>query len=567
MLATTTLVQSGVWDDAANWSAGVPDDTQRAIIPSGLTALLTGTDHTAQELVIQGSLLVAESPGVTKTLTADWIHVNSGGVFQIGSEADRYDSNDFVVTITGDDPTDVFTIEGAGTVSNNNGFLMVASGGRLQFFGEEKLTFTKLANTAEVGANQIVVEAAIDRDHDGDIDGDDGSLNWEVGDQIVIASSSRDYRDEEVRDITAIADQGNGTFLITLDAPLSQRHYGEIERYTRDGVKGDFNADGVVSASDYTIWRDNLGASTENAISGAGDGVGGVTIADYDVWRDNFGATAGPDFRTWDVDMRAEVAILNRNVRIQGLAEQDTDNSFGDRARFNAGQAEGFGAHTMIMASAGQIAIDSVQFDRMGQTAQLGRYPIHWHLAGDRSGDVLRGASITNSNNRGVTVHGTHNLLIEDVVLHDIHGHGFFMEDGVETGNQYLSNIALGIHKVGRTDAGGDGYPDVNDPFIVDTHDFVGQNPLRFLSSSAYWVTNPTTPGWATSPPASTARASGLSCPNLRSAPRPAIRSTTTSTPMRPRLAYSITTPRTRPQSGSTKTAVWTSNRQSEQRC
>ena len=76
-------------------------------------------------------------------------------------------------------------------------------------------------------------------------------------------------------------------------------------------------------------------------------------------------------------------------------------------------------------------------------------------------------------------------------MLHDIHGHGFFMEDGVETGNLFLSNIAFGIHKVGRTDAGGNNYPDVNDPFIVDTHDFVGQNPLRFLSSSAYWVTNP----------------------------------------------------------------------------
>ncbi|MBB6431747.1 CBM96 family carbohydrate-binding protein, partial [Algisphaera agarilytica] len=94
-------------------------------------------------------------------------------------------------------------------------------------------------------------------------------------------------------------------------------------------------------------------------------------------------------------------------------------------------------------------------------------------------------------NNRGVTVHGTHNLQIQDVVLHDIHGHGFFMEDGVETGNTFLSNVAFGIHKVGRSDAVGDSMPDVNDPFIVDTHDFVGQNPLRFLSSSAYWVTNP----------------------------------------------------------------------------
>ena len=65
------------------------------------------------------------------------------------------------------------------------------------------------------------------------------------------------------------------------------------------------------------------------------------------------------------------------------------------------------------------------------------------------------------------------------------------MEDAVETGNTYLSNIAFGIHKVGRSDSVGDKLPDANDPFIVDTHDFVGQNPTRFLSSAAFWMTNP----------------------------------------------------------------------------
>lgn len=494
MLAVTTAVQTGEWDNPATWSGGVPDETLRAVIPSGIEVTLAGTDHIAQELVIQGVLDVEESGGATKTLTSDWIHVNSGGLFQIGTESDRYDENDFVITITGEGTNTSFSIEGLpGTLNDNNAFLMVAGGGRLQFFGEEKLTFTKLAATAEVNANQVRVESAIDRDFDGDIDDDDGSVNWEVGDQIVIASSTTDYRDEEVRTIDAIVDQGDGTFLITLDTPLNKRHYGEIETYSRGAIPGDFNNDGIVNAADYTVWRDNLGATTENALVGNGNGTSGVDVGDYDVWLANYGAEVegGADARSWDIDLRAEVAVLSRNVRIEGLASHDTDNQFGDRARFNAGTGDGFGAHTMIMATAGQITIDSVQFDRMGQTGRLGRYPIHWHVAGDRTGDILRGASITNSNNRGVTVHGTHNLLIEDVVLHDVHGHGFFMEDGVETGNQYLSNIAFGIHKVGRSEAVGNFAPDLNDPFIVDTHDHVGQNANRFLSSAAYWITNP----------------------------------------------------------------------------
>ncbi len=492
LLTATTAVLTGDWDSPATWSNGVPDDTLRAIIPSGVEVTLTGTDHVAEEIVIQGVLDVEESPGITKRLTADWIHVNSGGVFQIGTELDRYDENDFIITITGQGTNTSFQIEGVpGTLNNNNAFLMAAGGGRLQFFGEEKLTFSKLAQTAEIGGNQIVVELQIDRDHDGDTNFDDGSVNWEVGDQIVIASSSREYDEEEVRTITDLVHQDDATVLITLDAPLAYRHYGEIERYTRDGVRGDFNGDGIVNAADYTVWRDHLGAETDNPLGGLGDGVPGVGAGDHDAWRDNYGATAGPDFRTWEVDMRAEVALLSRNVRFEGLASQDTDNQFGDRARFNAGIADGFGAHTMIMPTAGQITIDSVQFDRMGQTARQGRYPVHWHIAGDRTGDILRGASITNSNNRGVTVHGTHNLLIEDNVLHDIHGHGFFIEDAVETGNQFLVNIAFGIHKVGRSEAVGDFAPDLNDPFIVDTHDHVGQNGNRFLSSAAYWITNP----------------------------------------------------------------------------
>ncbi len=428
--STTTATRSGNWTDATVWSNGLPSNTSRAIIPSGNTVLLDGTDHYAKELVIQGMLLATESPGVDKSLTSDWIHVNSGGVFQIGTAANRYDSNDFVINLVGTDPTETFNIEGvAMPITDNNGFLMAAGGGRLQFFGKQKLTYTRLAATANANSNQIIVANAVDRDFDGDTDAADGSVNWEVGDQIVIASSSEDYDDEEVRTITAIVDLGNGTKRITLNQALNHRHYGEIETYSN--------------------------------------------------------AT-----RTWDLDLRAEVALLNRNVKVQGLASQDTDNSFGDRARFNAGTGDGFGGHIMIMETAGQITVDSVQLDRMGQTARVGRYPIHWHLAGDRSGDVIRGASITNSNNRGLTIHGTHNVLIQDVVLHDIHGHGFFMEDGVETGNQYRGNIAFGIHQVGRTTSGTP-QPNPNDPFVVDTHDHVGQNNSRFLSSAAYWITNP----------------------------------------------------------------------------
>jgi cell migration-inducing and hyaluronan-binding protein len=42
-----------------------------------------------------------------------------------------------------------------------------------------------------------------------------------------------------------------------------------------------------------------------------------------------------------------------------------------------------------------------------------------------------------------VTVHGTNNLRIENNVTYNTVGHCFFLEDGIETGNQYVRNLAI----------------------------------------------------------------------------------------------------------------------------
>lgn len=54
---------------------------------------------------------------------------------------------------------------------------------------------------------------------------------------------------------------------------------------------GDYNADGIVDAADYTIWRDSLASTTNLAADGNENSV--IDIGDYDVWRANFGGTSG----------------------------------------------------------------------------------------------------------------------------------------------------------------------------------------------------------------------------------------------------------------------------------
>lgn len=56
-------------------------------------------------------------------------------------------------------------------------------------------------------------------------------------------------------------------------------------------IPGDYNADGLVNAADYTVWRDSLDGVVAGLAAG-GNRDGQITDADYLVWRDNFGRQA-----------------------------------------------------------------------------------------------------------------------------------------------------------------------------------------------------------------------------------------------------------------------------------
>jgi hypothetical protein len=91
----------------------------------------------------------------------------------------------------------------------------------------------------------------------------------------------------------------------------------------------DYNSDGFVNAADYTVWRDNLGA-TGIAPPGDGNGKDGVTQLDYDNWAANYGANAslsGSEFLA-SVDFNSNAQIA-RNVALPGLAQgQLVDRSY-----------------------------------------------------------------------------------------------------------------------------------------------------------------------------------------------------------------------------------------------
>ncbi len=130
---------------------------------------------------------------------------------------------------------------------------------------------------------------------------------------------------------------------------------------------------------------------------------------------------------TFDVDERGEVGMLSRNIVIQASA--DADQTL-------------FGGHIMAM-NGSKMFVDGVELNRMGQNMHLARYPIHWHLIGDAQGQYIKNSAIHDTYSRCVTVHGTNYLSVENNVTYNNIGHCFFLEDGVEHGNQFVHNLGI----------------------------------------------------------------------------------------------------------------------------
>ena len=92
--------------------------------------------------------------------------------------------------------------------------------------------------------------------------------------------------------------------------------------------------------------------------------------------------------------------------------------------------------------SAGSISY--AEFRHLGKEGVLGRYSLHFHLVGDTMrGSSVIGASIWDSGNRWLTIHGTNYLVVRDCVGYQSVGHGFFLEDGTEVYNVLDRNLAV----------------------------------------------------------------------------------------------------------------------------
>ena len=157
---------------------------------------------------------------------------------------------------------------------------------------------------------------------------------------------------------------------------------------------------------------------------------------------------------------RAEVGLLSHNVIIQGALE--------DNGVFDGTGADQYGMQIMIHRTGPHptpirqvlwivktilllpfyIRIENTEVRYAGQAFRLGRYAIHFHLSGNMSGSYIKNCAIHHSNNRALTAHGVHNLLVEGNVAYDIKGHAFFV---VSHYRYSIKSIACFVQSYRRT--------------------------------------------------------------------------------------------------------------------
>lgn len=172
------------------------------------------------------------------------------------------------------------------------------------------------------------------------------------------------------------------------------------------------------------------------------------------------------------LDQRAEVANLTRNILIR------PDESTGLISSGSQVGAE-LGGHVMIMPG-GQGYVDSVEFYKMGQAGMMARYPFHWHFVGNAPGQFIKNSSIHRSFQRCVTVHQTNFALVTKNVCYDFKGHGYFLEDGVETDNTLSYNLGINAR-----------FPHSNKLLLASDSSITNESSGRFPSVSVFWISHP----------------------------------------------------------------------------
>jgi Ca2+-binding RTX toxin-like protein len=342
-----------------------------------------GGDIKVKSIVVYGGLSV--DPIVEEmSLEADWILVAPGGKFEIGTPEEPFKGK-FQITLAGKDQENTINLSDYPDLNVNSMATMDGSMDPSNMMGMS--IHNNNAFLMAMGENaEIIIHAD-----------DVNKKSWAQLDGTVSSGETTIKLSEvtgwEVGDQIAIA---------STDFDLNQSEHFEIIEISSDGTI--IKLDRPLSYMHY------------------GD------IETYSTGSSEIG-----------LDMRAEVVLISRDIVIQGDVNYDKSLPLSE-------QVDQYGGHTMVM-NGGAMYISGVEFAYMGQAGIVGRYPAHWHLSGDAEGQYIENSSFHHTFNKGITIHGTQNIRLEDNTVVESIGHSFYFEDGSEVGNYIIGNLGMGTRR------------------------------------------------------------------------------------------------------------------------
>ena len=188
-----------MWGNAATWGGRVPVDGDIVLIPRGRSVQLAGDTAKLKGLWVNGALSFADAD---VGLTSNFVMVH--GRLQAGSATQPY-LRRAVVTLTGSDNT--LSVLGMGTKT-----IGVGPGGLLKLHGEQRLAWSQLSATANIGATTLALK--------------DNAASWRTGDRLLLVASGYDPREAET--VTVVSVSAN---TVTFTPPLQYRHVGLLQTY------------------------------------------------------------------------------------------------------------------------------------------------------------------------------------------------------------------------------------------------------------------------------------------------------------------------------------------------
>ncbi|MBI4382196.1 MAG: G8 domain-containing protein [candidate division NC10 bacterium] len=263
--------------------------------------------------------------------------------------------------------------------------LAVSYGGTLQLFGKKGAIYGTTVDSSDSGTSWVRLTKTLNP-------GDttlvlDRAVDWTAGDQIVVTTT--DYLPGHSEQLTIASVSGDRQTIIVQ----------EKIAYIHNGVR--FPLD---EAHNPGITR--VGLSSELTTNGA--------------------------------ETRAAVALLTRSIRI--VSEGDAPGApFPD-----ASTGYFFGGHTIVRQGFSTYQVQGVEFKQLGQGGRMAHYPVHFHLARKTPPSTfVMDSSVNESMTRWYVVHGTHGVTVARTVGYLSIGHGYYIEDGSEINNRFLSNIGI----------------------------------------------------------------------------------------------------------------------------